>query len=69
VTVEQDQSLCHPIYLTIKSGRWGDPLEEFLFPVIELLGDLSRRKRIWLATCPQIAELYEEAPAGWRAEE
>ncbi len=37
--------LCHPINLTVPGEGWGNPLDEFLFPVIELLGELSRQKR------------------------
>jgi len=53
--------LCHPIYLTVRSPRWGDPLDEFLFPVIELLGGLARQKRIWVCTCAQMAEFYRKS--------
>ena len=52
--------LCHPIYLTVRREPWGDPLKEFLFPIIELLGDLERRKRVWLCTCAQMALFYRQ---------
>jgi peptidoglycan/xylan/chitin deacetylase (PgdA/CDA1 family) len=50
--------LCHPINLTVHRPQWGDPLTEFLFPVIELLGELARQKRVWACTCAQMAEFY-----------
>jgi peptidoglycan/xylan/chitin deacetylase (PgdA/CDA1 family) len=50
--------LCHPINLTVRRPQWGDPLEEFLFPVVELLGELARQKRIWPCTCAQMADFY-----------
>jgi peptidoglycan/xylan/chitin deacetylase (PgdA/CDA1 family) len=53
--------LCHPIYLTVRSALWGDPLEEFLFPIVELLGELARQKRLWACTCVQMAEFYRKA--------
>ncbi len=53
--------LCHPIYLTLRSPQWGDPLEQFLFPIIELLGELAGKKRLWVCTCAQLAEFYRRA--------
>jgi len=53
--------LCHPIYLTVRSPLWGNPLDEFLFPVIELLGELSRQKRAWVCSCAQMAEFYRKS--------
>lgn len=50
--------LCHPINLAVRSDRWGDPVEEFLFPVIDRLGRLCRERRIWAATCGQMADFY-----------
>jgi peptidoglycan/xylan/chitin deacetylase (PgdA/CDA1 family) len=38
--------LCHPINLTIHSEAWGDPLEEFLYPVIDLLAGLQDEGKI-----------------------
>jgi len=55
--------LCHPIYLTVRAEGWGSPLEEFLFPVIELLGELARRKQVWVCTCGQMAQFYSRATA------
>ncbi len=52
--------ICHPINLTVKSIRWSDPLEEFLFPVIETLGELNKKKKIWACTCNQMADFYNE---------
>jgi len=54
--------LCHPIYLTVRGERWGSPLDEFLFPVIGLLGELARQRRVWVCTCAQMAEFYRESP-------
>jgi hypothetical protein len=60
----EDQSvftfLCHPINLTIKNAAWGDPLEQFLFPVIDLMGELSRGKNAWVCTCAQMAAFYRK---------
>jgi len=50
--------LCHPINLTLTSDRWGDPLEEFLFPVIELLAGFRDDGRAWICTCGQLAAFY-----------
>jgi hypothetical protein len=50
--------LCHPINLAIKNPVWGDPLEQFLFPVIDLLGELNRSKKAWVCTCAQMADFY-----------
>jgi peptidoglycan/xylan/chitin deacetylase (PgdA/CDA1 family) len=55
--------LCHPINLTEPGEDGSDPLEEFLFPVIELLGQLAGSRRLWLCTCTQMAEFY------WKAKE
>jgi peptidoglycan/xylan/chitin deacetylase (PgdA/CDA1 family) len=52
--------LCHPIYLTIRNAAWGDPVKEFLFPVIEILADLNRQNSVWVCTCSQMAEFYRE---------
>lgn len=50
--------LCHPINLAVKSDRWGDAVEEFLFPVIDRLGVLNRERTIWVPTCSQMADFY-----------
>lgn len=50
--------LCHPINLAVKNDVPGDPLEEFLFPAIDLLGDLNHSKKAWVCTCEQMAEFY-----------
>lgn len=50
--------LCHPINLTIQSDGWGDPVEEFLFPVIDMLAGLQDEKKIWVCTCAQLADFY-----------
>ncbi len=52
--------LCHPINLAVKNSAWGDPLEEFLFPVIDLLGHLNRTKKAWVCTCNQMADFYKK---------
>jgi hypothetical protein len=54
--------ICHPINLAVKSDRWGDPVEEFLFPVIDRLGDLNRSKTAWVCTCGQLADFYASGP-------
>ena len=51
--------LCHPINLVVKNPVWGDPLEQFLFPAIDLLGELNRSKKAWVCTCGQMAEFYD----------
>ncbi|MBN1672711.1 MAG: polysaccharide deacetylase family protein [Kiritimatiellae bacterium] len=50
--------LCHPTNLAVRSVKWGDPVEEFLFPVIDRLGALHRGREAWVCTCAQMAELY-----------
>jgi peptidoglycan/xylan/chitin deacetylase (PgdA/CDA1 family) len=50
--------LCHPINCTLRSDRWEDPVQEFLFPVIDLLSDLRDAGQAWVCTCGQLAELY-----------
>ena len=50
--------LCHPINLTIESDKWSDAVEEFLFPVIEHLNELSRQNKIWTCTCNSLAKYY-----------
>jgi peptidoglycan/xylan/chitin deacetylase (PgdA/CDA1 family) len=52
--------LCHPIYLTVRREPWGDPLEEFLYPTIDYLGEMARSKCVWLGTCTQMARFYEQ---------
>lgn len=53
--------LCHPINLAIKNAVWGDPLEQFLFPVIDLLGELYRTKKAWVCTCGQMTDFYKRS--------
>jgi hypothetical protein len=50
--------LCHPINLTIQSEKWQDPVEEFLFPVIDMLAGFQDEKKIWVCTCAQMADFY-----------
>jgi peptidoglycan/xylan/chitin deacetylase (PgdA/CDA1 family) len=52
--------LCHPINLAVLSDRWGDPVEEFLFPVIDLLADHARKANAWVCTCTQLADFYRQ---------
>lgn len=52
--------ICHPINLTVTSDRWGDPVDEFIFPVIDLVGEIHREGRGWACTCGQLAEVYLE---------
>lgn len=56
--------LCHPINLTVRGEGWGSPLDEFLYPVIELLGELAGQNRVWACTCAQMAEFYRKWAAG-----
>jgi peptidoglycan/xylan/chitin deacetylase (PgdA/CDA1 family) len=51
--------LCHPVNLTVKSALWEDPVDEFLLPVIDLLGSLTAEKKIWLCTCAEMTEFYK----------
>ncbi len=53
--------LCHPVNLTLKDPRWGDPVEEFLFPVIDKLGKLHREQQAWVCTCNEMADFYRKA--------
>ncbi len=55
--------LCHPINLAVLSDRWSDPVEEFLFPVIDLLAGHSNRREAWVCTCGQMADFYRRAMA------
>jgi peptidoglycan/xylan/chitin deacetylase (PgdA/CDA1 family) len=50
--------LCHPINLTATNSSWSDPVEEFLFPVIEHLGELAKQNKIWACSCNALAEYY-----------
>ena len=50
--------LCHPTNLAVKSDRWGDPVEEFLFPVIDLLAAHHRDGSAWVCTCGELADVY-----------
>jgi peptidoglycan/xylan/chitin deacetylase (PgdA/CDA1 family) len=52
--------LCHPINLAVENAVWGDALEQFLFPVIDLLGELNRANKAWVCTCSQMAEFYRK---------
>jgi len=52
--------LCHPTNLAVKDDRWGDPVEEFLFPVIDKLGQFHRDKKAWVCTCGQLADFYRQ---------
>lgn len=50
--------LCHPINLAVADPRWDDPLEEFLFPVIDHLARLQEEGLAWVCTCADIADVY-----------
>ena len=52
--------LCHPINLAVNNAVWRNPLEQFLFPVIDLLGELNRTKEAWVCTCAQMTEFYRQ---------
>lgn len=50
--------LCHPINLTVLRPEWGDPVDEFMLPVIEHLATLQQRGKVWVCTCGELAEFY-----------
>jgi len=50
--------LCHPINLAVSSHRWGDPVEEFLFPVFDDLGRRQDAGELWVPTCGEMADFY-----------
>jgi peptidoglycan/xylan/chitin deacetylase (PgdA/CDA1 family) len=52
--------LCHPINLVVSNDAWGNPLEQFLFPVIDLLGELNRTNQAWVCNCGQMAKFYRQ---------
>jgi peptidoglycan/xylan/chitin deacetylase (PgdA/CDA1 family) len=52
--------LCHPINLAVHNAAWKNPLEYFLFPVIDLLGELNRTSTAWVCTCAQMAAFYRQ---------
>jgi len=52
--------LCHPINLTARSDRWGDAVDEFLFPIFEELAALQKDKRVWVPLCREMAEFYRQ---------
>jgi peptidoglycan/xylan/chitin deacetylase (PgdA/CDA1 family) len=52
--------LCHPINLAIHNAVWKDPLEQFLYPVIDLLGQMNRTLATWVCTCEQMAAFYRQ---------
>ena len=51
---------CHPINLTVKGRDWSDPVTEFIFPIIDLLGCFQREGKAWICTCNQLAQLYRQ---------
>jgi len=55
--------LCHPINLAVRDPRWGDPLEEFLFPVFERLAALKNAGAILVPTCGEMAGFYRQRQA------
>jgi hypothetical protein len=50
--------LCHPINLTVLSENWGDPVDEFLFPVIDMLAKARDLRKTWVCTCSQLADFH-----------
>lgn len=50
--------LCHPINLAPKETGGHDPVEEFLFPVIDRLRELRQEGNAWVCTCGQMADFY-----------
>jgi peptidoglycan/xylan/chitin deacetylase (PgdA/CDA1 family) len=62
-TIEQQSVftlLCHPINLTVESDKWTDAVDEFLFPVIEYIGQLVKENKIWVCTCNELADFYKQ---------
>jgi peptidoglycan/xylan/chitin deacetylase (PgdA/CDA1 family) len=53
--------LCHPINLAVHHAARKNPLECFLFPVIDMLGELNRTRAAWVCTCAQMAAFYRQA--------
>lgn len=56
--------LCHPINLCVMSDRWGDPVDEFMLPIVDELGRRHRAGEAWVCTCGQLADEYWK----WRKE-
>lgn len=50
--------LCHPINLTEDGPCWGDPVDEFLMPVIDHLAERQDAGDAWVCTCGQMADFY-----------
>lgn len=50
--------LCHPINLAVTDATWDDPLQEFLFPAIDLLGRYHREGQAWVCTCGAMRDYY-----------
>ena len=50
--------LCHPINLVVKSDRWGDALEEFMFPVYEELAARQDAGDLWVPTSAEMTAFY-----------
>lgn len=50
--------LCHPINLAVRNAGFGDPVTEFLFPVIDLLGAYQEERKAWVCTCGELAQFY-----------
>ena len=53
--------LCHPINLAINNVAWIDPLEQFLIPALDLLGELNQTKKAWVCTCAQMTAFLEKS--------
>jgi peptidoglycan/xylan/chitin deacetylase (PgdA/CDA1 family) len=49
--------LCHPINLAVMSEHWGDPVEEFLFPIFDILAARQRAGEISVPTCGEMADI------------
>jgi len=52
--------LCHPNNLALRSDRWNDAVTEFLFPIIDHLSELHKDGIIWVCTCGQLADFYQQ---------
>jgi hypothetical protein len=50
--------LCHPINLAIRDESWGGPVDKFMLPVIDMLSELHRERKVWVCTCNQLTDFY-----------
>lgn len=52
--------LCHPTNLAVENEAWGDPIDEFMLPVIDIVGKLHKEGKVWACTGAEMAEFYLE---------